>query len=301
LINNWKDITITVANGIRRRVLEHTLKHDGGYMSQACSSAEILAALFVKIMNLPAITQPQNPLPFSGVPSNQNPNAFTGARFNGERHPDYDRFFLSPAHYALCLYALLIETGRMAEEALIDYNKDGSSVEMIGAEHSPGMEITTGSLGQCLSQAAGIAWARRRKGESGRTWVFMSDGEFQIGQTWEALQCLSHFHLDTVGIIIDANGQQCDGTVESVMNIEPLHDKLTAFGARVCVVDGHDIEGLSSSAKPLQDGRPLIVLAKTDPCRNLELLRKNYPRLHYLRFRNPEEKEPYLKFLRTLS
>ncbi len=301
LLSDWFEKASSVAAGIRRRVLDHTLKNDGGYMSQACSSAEILAALFVRIMRLPAVEKPLIPLPFGGVPSRNNPHSFTGARFNGPRLPDGDRFFLSPAHYALCLYAALIETGRMREEALLEFNRDGSSVEMIGAEHSPGMEVMTGSLGQGISQAAGIAWARRRKKETGRNWIFMSDGEFQIGQTWEALQCLANFGLDNAGIYVDVNGQQCDGTVESVMRIDPLGKRLEAFGARVVTVDGHNLKELARPAQLTPDGRPLAVLAITNPCRGLELLQQNRPRLHYLRFKSREEKERYRGELQKMS
>lgn len=296
-MSDWIERSAHVASGIRRRVLEHTLKNNGGYMSQACSSAEILATLFTKIMNCPEPVQPIVPPPFSGVPSISNRMYKSGAKFNGSLNPDCDRFFLSPTHYSLCHYAVLIETGRMDEDGLSQFNKDGSSVEMIGAEHSPGMEVMTGSLGQGISQAAGIAWARRRKGERGKTWIFMSDGEFQIGQTWEAIQCMTHYRLDTIGMYVDVNGQQCDGTVPSVMNIEPLDQRLSAFGARVHVVDGHDIKALAYPAELHPDGRPLVVLAKTDPCKGLEILRKNYPRLHYLRFSSPEEKKRYSESL----
>jgi transketolase len=189
----------------------------------------------------------------------------------------------------------------MREEARLEFNRDGSSVEMIGAEHSPGMEVMTGSLGQGISQAAGIAWARRRKGEKGRNWIFMSDGEFQIGQTWEALQCLSYYGLDNVGIYVDVNGQQCDGTVESVMRIDPLGKRLEAFGARVFIVDGHDPDELAKPAQLQPDGRPLAVLALTNPCRGLPLLEQNRPRLHYLRFKSAEEKERYRRELSRMS
>ncbi len=124
-------------------------------------------------------------------------------------------------HYALVLYAVLIETGRLGAEALEQFNRDGSTMELIGAEHSPGHEVTAGSLGQALSQAGGIALARRLRGDSGRVWVFMSDGELQEGQTWEAFQALAHYRLDNLGVVLDANGQQCDGRMSEVMNIEP--------------------------------------------------------------------------------
>jgi len=134
----WQDEVKRVAAGIRRRVLEHTIKNNGGYLSQACSSAEIMATLYVKVMDLGKMESPLVPQPFPGVPGSDNRHYFTGAAFNGPGE-HRDRFFLSPAQYALVLYATLIETGRMAEEGLLQFNQDGSSVEMIGAEHSPGM------------------------------------------------------------------------------------------------------------------------------------------------------------------
>ena len=297
---SWQDDVKRVAAGIRRRVLEHTLKQNGGYLSQACSSAEIFAALYVKIMDLGAIEAPLVPKPFPGVPGPQNPDYFTGASFNGPGK-DRDRFFLSPAQYALVLYAALIETGRMAEEGLLQFNKDGSSVEMIGAEHSPGMESMTGSLGQGISQAAGTAMARKRNGEKGRVVLFMSDGEFQIGQTWEALQAMSYHMLDNVLIYVDVNGFQCDGKMCNVMDIEPLDKRLEAFGARVFRVNGHDIRRLAEIGELSPDGRPIVVLCDTDAARGLEILKSRAPKMHYVRFTSAEEKERYAAALAELT
>jgi len=246
------------------------------------------------------LDQPLRPKPFPGVPSRNNQLYFTGAAFNGNPLSHQDRFFLSPAHYALVLYVLLIETGRMVPEGLDEFNLDGSSVEMIGAEHSPGMETTAGSLGQCLSQASGTALARRLKRDTGRTWVFMSDGEFQIGQTWEAAQAASFHRLDRLGVYVDVNRQQCDGLMSSVMQVEPLHQRLEAFGWRVVRVDGHNPEALAAPAALEPDGRPLAVLCDTDPCKGLSLLRNNAPRLHYLRFKNDAERETYRRALEAL-
>jgi transketolase len=185
----------------------------------------------------------------------------------------------------------------MAPEGLAMFNEDGSTVEMIGAEHSPGHEVTAGSLGQCLSQAAGIALARRLKGETGRVWVFMSDGEFQSGQTWEAMPALSFYKLDNVGIYVDVNGQQCDGKMTDVMNVEPLQSRLEAFGARVLAVDGHDVAALAAPARLAPDGRPLVVLAYTNPCQGIGLLEERRPKLHYVRFKSERERARYRSFL----
>ncbi len=296
----WQDEVRRVAAGIRRRVLEHTIRNNGGYLSQACSSAEILATLYVKVMNLGKIDVPLVPKPFPGVPGPKNPDYFTGAAFNGPGK-DHDRFFLSPAQYALVLYAALIETGRMAEEGLLQFNKDGSSVEMIGAEHSPGMETMTGSLGQGISQAAGIAMARKRKGEKGRVFVFMSDGEFQIGQTWEALQVMSFHMLDNVTIYVDVNGFQCDGKMCNVMDIEPLDKRIESFGARVFRMGGHDIKKVAEAGAVTPDGRPIVVLCDTDAARGLEVLKSRVPKMHYVRFTSEEEKGRYRDALAELQ
>ncbi len=297
---SWQDEVKRVASGIRRRVLEHTIRQNGGYLSQACSSAEIFATLYVKVMNLGRIEQPLVPKPFPGVPGPTNLDYFTGASFNGPG-PDKDRFFLSPAQYALVLYACLIETGRMAEEGLLQFNKDGSSVEMIGAEHSPGMESMTGSLGQGISQAAGTAMARKRNNEKGRVVLFMSDGEFQIGQTWEAIQSMSYHMLDNVIIYADVNGFQCDGKMCNVMDIEPLDKRLEAFGCRVFRINGHDIRRLADIGELSPDGRPIVVLCDTDPARGLNILKSRAPKMHYVRFTSPEEKQRYASALAEMT
>ncbi|MBW6455304.1 MAG: hypothetical protein K0A98_05415 [Trueperaceae bacterium] len=282
-----------VARSIRRRVFEHVMRNGGGYLSQACSSAEIFAALYGRILRLGPSQAPMRPVPFPGAPSAANPDYVSGGAYNGPHAPEYDRFIFSPAHYALVLYTALIEFGRLAEDALEQFNRDGSTVEMIGAEHSPGVETTTGSLAQAISQAGGIALGRRLKGEPGRVWVMMSDGEFQEGQVWEAVQALVHHRLDHLAVIADVNGQQCDGAMDDVMTVGSLAAKLHAFGARVVEVDGHDVDALVAAGEFRPDGRPLFVLARTDPARGVPLMRERAPNLHYLRFASDEERARY--------
>lgn len=196
-----------VANAVRRRVLEYTLKNNGGYLSQACSSAETLATLYLKSLRLGPSVAPSIPGPFRGSPgpgietitvrlsrylvNHQfvnitlilRRNVWQGEGHNGDpTSPTLDRLIFSPVHYALPLYSVLVEVGRLDAQAFETYNKDGSTVELIGAEHSPGHAVTAGSLGQALSQAGGIAHARRLKGHTGRVVVYMSDGEMQEGQ-----------------------------------------------------------------------------------------------------------------------
>lgn len=294
---NWQKEVARTAGRIRKRVLEHTIKNNGGYLSQACSSADILATLYLKIMHLGKSVAPMVPPPFPGVPSRTNRNYLRGGLYNGPATAEYDRFYLSPAHYALVLYATLIEVGRMAPEGLNQFNKDGSTVEMIGAEHSPGFDMMGGSLAQTLSQAGGIAQARKMRNEQGTIWVFMSDGEFQEGQTWEAVQTLHHYKLDNIAVFIDINGQQCDGETCNVMCIDPLEQRLASFGAFAVSVNAHDPDALTRAAHTEHKEKPLFVLCNSDPCRGIPLLKKRKPKLHYVRFLNEDDRNEYRSYL----
>lgn len=279
------------ANAIRLRVFEHVMANNGGYLSQACSAAEQLATLYAGVVRLAPLEAPLSPPAFAGVPGHGETGT-TGAVFHGPTGPELDRLIISPAHYALVVYAALIEAGRLSDDGLEHFNADGSTVEMIGAEHSPGFETTTGSLAQAISQAGGIALGRRLKGETGRVFVYMSDGEFQEGQVWEALQAMAFHRLSNMRILVDVNGGQCDGPMESVMTIEPLADRIRSFGIEATAVDGHDIAAMADALNSPVD-RPHVVLAYSDPTRGIPLLENRRPVLHYLRFTGAEEKEQY--------
>jgi len=297
----WVEETEEVAKRIRLRVLEHVLRNNGGYLSQACSSAELFATLYTRVMSLGPSTAPMMPPRYQGVPGPDNPDYPRGGAYNGGIRPDKDQFIFSPAHYALILYATLIEVGRLAPEALDEFNVDGSTVEMIGHEHSPGVDTTTGSLAQGISQAGGFALARKLLGEHGRVWVLMSDGEFQEGEVWEALAAMAFHELDNVGIYVDVNQQQCDGEIRTTMLTDPLLERLEAFGARAISVDGHDVEALAAASAPAEDGRPLVVLANTDPTRCMNSLERRRPKLHYVRFASAAERAEYEELYETLK
>ncbi len=282
--------TEDIALGIRRRVFEHSIRNNGGYLSQACSAGEQLAWLYNEELNLGPSTLPMIPKPFGGVPSASNPDYHTGAGYNGPATPEYDRLFIAPAHYALVAYATLIEVGRMAPEGLEMFNQDGSSVEMIGAEHSPGMEVHNGTLGIGLSTGAGLAWGRKRRGETGRTWVFMSDGEVQEGQTWEAVQAAAHHGIDNLFAIMDVNDQQCDGAMSTVMEVGDIRTKFLNFGAACVEIDGHDLGAMRDAVRSAHEGKPLIILARTNPFHAMPILEERFPRLHYLRFKSEDER-----------
>ena len=155
------------------------------------------------------------------------------------------------------------------------------------------MEVTTGSLGQGISQAAGIAFARRMRGEKGRVVLLMSDGECQSGEFWEAVQAMSYHKLGNMLIYVDVNGYQCDGKMTSVMNLEPFHDRLTAFGARVYRIDGHDLSKLAELGQQPACDVPTFILCDTDTCRGLPILKARYPKFHYVRFASADERAAY--------
>ena len=203
-----------------------------GYLGQALSSAEILAVLFAGVM----------------------------------RHGQ-DRFVMSPGHYVIGLYAAAVETGLLTAAQLSDYGRDGSLLEAIGSERTPVADLVCGSLGQGLSGAIGFALAAYLAGEDRATYAFVSDGEMEEGQVWEAAMFASHHRrrMGRLTAVIDANNSQVDGAVTSVTTIEPLAQKWRAFGWRVAEIDGHDVEALSSAlAGGGGDSEPLVVIARTD-------------------------------------
>lgn len=296
--NSWKTQTRKVAFGVRKRVLELTIKNNGCYLSQTLSCADLLATLYTRSLDLGPSQGDLIPGPNPGPPGHNGVLPGHGAAYNGAQSADADRILISPAHYAVAIYATLVETGRLSADAFYSFNTDGSSVEMIGAEHSPGFELTTGSFGQAVSQAGGIALARRLKGETGRCVVFMSDGELEEGQTWEGLQCLAHYGADNVVICVDVNGMQCDGATADQMQLEPINSRAEAFGAHVVVVDGHDVEALDQAINHTDHkGKPLVVLCYTNSAQGIPLLEHRKPKLHYVRFGSKEEIATYQDFL----
>eukprot|EP00804_Cyclotella_cryptica_P009026 CCRYP_003137-RA/>CCRYP_003137-RA protein AED:0.00 eAED:0.00 QI:898/1/1/1/1/1/2/261/1143 len=282
-----------VAECVTRRVLEYTLKNNGGYLSQACSGSIALATLYLRALRLGPSIAPPIPGPYCG-------STVTGEGYNGDpTNLNFDRLIFSPVHYAVVLYSLLVEIGRLDEKAFDSYNVDGSTVELIGAEHSPGHAVTAGSLAQALSQAAGIAYARKLRNASGRVVVFMSDGEFQEGQTWEAVQAMVNHRINLVAVV-DVNGQQCDGKMDQVCDIGDLAKKLRAFGAVVRVVNGHNVSDIEMAVKA-RNSLPQFVLCMTDPCYGLPMLKSRAPKLHYIRFKDSQEKMQFEKALSEMN
>jgi len=298
----WQAEATRVSRRIRERVLELTLMKGGCYLSQALSSAEILAILYTRTLHLQSLPEPLDSSPFQGTPGIDDRTSPSGGRFHGARGANWDRFLISPAHYAVAIYAALEAVDRLAPGALESFNEDGSTLEMIGAEHSPGFELTTGSFGQALSQAAGIAFARRLRCEPGRTVVFMSDGELEEGQVWEAAQACAFYRLDDLILFVDVNGQQVDGATREVMNVEPIDQRFRAFGWNVRVVDGHDFQQIDNAVESKElDGRPLVVLCYTDTARGVPYLESRKPYLHYVRPKDEQDVVELNKALQSLK
>ena len=202
-----------------------------GYLGQALSSAEIFAVLF-------------------------------GC---GHVGPQRGRFVLSPAHYAIALYAAAAETGLLDPAALADYGADGSLLEAISTERTPLLDLTCGSLGQGLSGAIGLCLADRFAGSDRRTIAFLSDGELEEGQVWEAATFAAHRGLDRLSVVLDANGSQVDGPVAWVTTLEPIAERWRAFGWHVAEVDGHDVTALAGALELVAAAAgPGIVIARTD-------------------------------------
>jgi transketolase len=178
-----------------------------------------------------------------------------------------DRFLLSNGHYAIALYAALIEAGIVPEVELETYGSDESSLPMSGmASYTPGMEMSGGSLGLGLSIAVGMGLGLKRKGSTARVYTLFSDGELDEGSVWEAILSASHHKLDNVIGIIDVNNQQADGPSTQVMAFEPLVDKLQAFGWFVQRIDGNDLDAVVAAfdaAKAYPEPRPRMIVADT--------------------------------------
>jgi transketolase len=176
-----------------------------------------------------------------------------------------DRFVLSPGHYAVVYYAAAVEVGLLDRAALAEYGGDGALLEAISTERTPGLDLTCGSLGQGLSGAIGLTLADRLGAEDRRTFAFLSDGELEEGQVWEAAMFAAHHRLGALTVLLDANGSQVDGAITSVTTVEPIAEKWRAFSWHVQEVDGHDVEALREAFQAAtRCDRPSVVIARSD-------------------------------------
>lgn len=197
-----------------------------------------------------------------------------------------DRFLLSIGHYAIALYAALIEAGVIPEEEIETYGADGSRLPMSGmASYTPGMEISGGSLGQGLGIAVGMGLGLKRKGSDARVFNLLSDGELNEGSTWEAAMSAAHWKLDNLVALVDVNNQQADGASSGVLGFEPLAARWEAFGWHAQRVDGHDIPALAAAfdgARSLEAPKPRVLICDTIMGRGVPFLEAR-DKTHFIR------------------
>lgn len=230
-----------LAAQIRLNALRMVAIQGFGYLGQAFSSAEIFAVLFG----------------------------------GGFLRFGKDRFVLSPGHYVVSLYAVAAEIGLLDRAALATYGADGSKLEAIGTERTPLVDLVCGSLSQGLSGAIGFAIASHLASEDRTTWAFLSDGEMEEGQTWEAAMFASHHRdrMSPLAVVIDANNSQVDGPVTSVTTLEPLADKWRSFGWNVAEADGHDVEAIAGALQSRAVNAPFVLIARTETSGRLRSFR----------------------------
>lgn len=225
---------------IRRNALLMGEVQGQGYIGQALDIADVLAVAYFHAMRY----RPEDP-----------------------EWEERDRFLLSNGHYAIALYAALIEAGIVPEDELETYGSDDSRLPMSGmAAYTPGMEMSGGSLGLGLTIAVGMGLALKRKRSSSRVFTLFSDGELDEGSVWEAIQSAGHWKLDNLIGIIDVNNQQADGPSSQVMAFEPLVEKLQAFGWHVQRVDGNDLNVVVAAfdaARDHAERKPRMIVCDT--------------------------------------
>lgn len=240
---------------LRRMVLDMVYHSGSGHIGGSLSSAEIMAVLYFHEMRI----DPQVP-----------------------RWQERDRFVLSKGHATPVYYAALAHRGFFPVETLKGFRKMGSILQgHPDRKHIPGVDMSSGSLGQGISAAVGMALAAKLKTEKQRVYVLLGDGEIQEGQVWEACMFAAHQRLDNLCVIIDNNDVQSDGRIGEINSPYPIDRKLEAFNFNVITVDGHDVEALSAAfdAARLEKGRPTAVIAKTVKGKGVSFM-EGQPRWH---------------------
>jgi len=257
------------AYSIRKIILEQCKRADVGHIGPALSIADILAVLYDRILFLP------------------KPD-----------HANRDRFILSKGHAALALFAALFLKGFVTKEQLDSYCTDGSLLGVHPEIGLPGVEFSTGSLGQGLSVGAGMALAARMKGERHRIFVLVSDAECNEGALWETVMFAAHHKLSRLVAIVDNDGQQALGKTKDVLDLSPLGDKWKSFGWEVYKADGHNIEDLTDVLKGLntETGPPKVVVADTICGKGVSFMEGKVA-WHYL----PMNDEQYSRALRDIE
>jgi transketolase len=224
---------------LRVEILKMLNTAQSGHTGGSLSAIDILTALYFRQLR----HDPSNPL-----------------------WPERDRFVLSKGHAAPALYACLAEAGYFPREDLKTLRRMGSHLQgHPDMNKTPGVEVCTGSLGQGLSQAVGLALAARLEKSASRIFCLLGDGELQEGQVWEAAMAAAHYRLDNLVAIVDQNGLQIDGEVAKVMGVAPLGPKFLAYNWHVLEVDGHDIGAICQALDSAEQSKeqPTMIIART--------------------------------------
>lgn len=236
---------------IRKHIVNMIHNAKSGHPGGSLSAVEILTALYFDEMNI----DPTNP-----------------------KMEDRDRFVLSKGHASPLLYAILAEKGYFDKKELKGFRKYSSMLQghpdMIKI---PGVEMSTGSLGQGFSVACGMAMTSKLDNAPWNVYVLLGDGEIQEGIVWEAAMSASHYKLDNLVTFLDYNGLQIDGNVEDVMNINPVEDKFKAFGWNVITIDGHDYDQIFAALDIAKStvGKPTMIIAKTIKGKGVSFMENN--------------------------
>lgn len=252
------------AHNIRRHALKMGQVQGQGYVGQALGAADLLAVSYFHAMN----HRPEDP-----------------------EWEQRDRFYLSIGHYAIALYAALIEAQIIPLEELETYGADDSRLPMSGmAAYTPGMEITGGSLGQGLGIAVGACLALKRKDSASFVYNLLSDGELNEGSTWEAVMSASHWKLDNLIAIVDVNNQQADGYSSEILSFEPIVERWQSFGWFTQRVDGNDIDALVAAfddARSHPGAQPRVIICDTKMGKGVPFL-ETREKTHFIRVEEHE-------------
>ena len=228
-----------IANNLRLSIIEGVYNAKCGHPGGSLSIADIMAYLYFEEMRV----DPKNP-----------------------DDPHRDRFVLSKGHTAPALYAALAERGFFPKEDIKTLRKTASYLQghpdMKGV---PGVDMSTGSLGQGISTACGMALSGKLYGNDYRVYAIIGDGESQEGQVWEAAMFAAHYKLDNLTVVLDLNGLQIDGAITEVMNPTPHDEKFLAFGWNVITIDAHDFNEIDAAFRQARQvkGKPTVIIAKS--------------------------------------
>ncbi len=226
-----------MANEVRKGIVTATHAAKCGHPGGSLSAADIYTYLYFEEMNI----DPKNP-----------------------KKEDRDRFVLSKGHTAPGLYSALAHRGYFPVEDLTTLRKLGSYLQGHPClQHVPGVDMSSGSLGQGISAAVGMALGARMQGKDFRVYTLIGDGESEEGQVWEACMFAGHRKLDNLCVILDYNGLQIDGKLEDVCSAEPFEDKFKAFRFHVINIDAHDFDQIRAAFKEAREtkGQPTVIIA----------------------------------------